>query len=210
LEQELHVITTGQQQSAEIVEIVAHIHPYVDTIHLREKQMTAKELGNLVSSLLDQGVPASKMVVNDRVDVAVVYSLKGVQLAYHSLDVKRVKDHFPSLQVGCSVHSLEEALAAARHGADYFVYGHIFPTASKKGLQPRGIQALTQIANEVPIPVIGIGGITVENAVHVLNAGAKGIAVMSGVFLAKDPVSAVKAYSRLLKNWRAKHGKQTI
>ncbi|MEK1830709.1 thiamine phosphate synthase [Priestia megaterium] len=74
----------------------------------------------------------SKIIVNDRVDVAHALKAKGVQLAYHSLDVSVVIDAFPSLIVGKSVHSVEEALEAEKDGAHYILYGHIYSTHSKK------------------------------------------------------------------------------
>jgi thiazole tautomerase (transcriptional regulator TenI) len=201
---EFHVISTGQQSDERLIEIITHIHPYVDAIHLREKRKTAKELAAMISALITKGVPAEKLIINDRVDVAFVCGAAGVQLAYHSLNVKEVKEHFPSLRVGCSVHSLEEAREAERDGADYCIYGHIFSTNCKPGLTPRGISELKKIVKQTIIPVIAIGGIKPENAETVMQAGAKGIAVMSGVFLADDPVAEARAYANILKKWRGK------
>jgi thiazole tautomerase (transcriptional regulator TenI) len=201
---EFHVISTGQQSNERLIETITRIHPYVDAIHLREKKKTAKELAALIFGLITKGVPAEKLIINDRVDVAVVCGAAGVQLAYHSLNVKVVKEHFPSLRVGCSVHSLEEAQEAGRHGADYCLYGHIFPTDCKAGLSPRGLSELAVIAKQIDIPVIAIGGIKPDNVEKVLQAGAKGIAVMSGVFLADDPVAEARIFASVLKKWRGK------
>ncbi|RAK19444.1 thiazole tautomerase (transcriptional regulator TenI) [Anoxybacillus vitaminiphilus] len=202
---EFHVISTGQQSNERLIEVITHIHPYVDAIHLREKQKTAKELAALISVLIAKGVPAEKIMINDRVDVAVVCGAAGVQLAYHSLNVKAVKEHFPSLRVGCSVHSLEEAQEAERDGADYCLYGHIFPTDCKAGLAPRGLFELEVVAKQIHIPVIAIGGIRPNNVEKVLQAGAKGIAVMSGVFLADDPVAEARLFAGILKKWGRKN-----
>jgi thiazole tautomerase (transcriptional regulator TenI) len=204
MKEEFHVITTGQQPVDVLIDIVSNIHPLVDAIHLREKTKTAKELAVIVSTLAAKGVPVEKLIINDRVDVAIVCGVRGVQLAYHSLNAKAVKEHFPSLRVGCSVHSLEEAQEAKRSGADYCIYGHIFPTGCKAGLSPRGLTELEVIVQQTHIPVIAIGGIKPENVEKVLQAGAKGIAVMSGVFLADDPVAEARAYANTLKKWRGK------
>ncbi|WP_044748831.1 thiazole tautomerase TenI [Bacillus alveayuensis] len=202
---EFHVLSTGQQSNEQLIEIITHIHPYVDAIHLREKAKTAKELVSLVSTLSAKGVPLEKLIINDRVDVAVVCGVRGVQLAYHSLNAKAVKEHFPSLYIGCSVHSLEEAQEAEQEGADYCLYGHIFATDCKAGLSPRGLSELAAITKQIDIPVIAIGGIKPNNVEKVLQAGAKGVAVMSGVFFADDPVAEARVFSSILKKWGRKN-----
>lgn len=196
MKKQFHVISTGRQSTEQVVAIASQIHPYVDAIHLREKAKTAKELAEMMETLLFHGVPKEKLVVNDRVDVAVAYGVKA-QLAFHSLPIRQVKACFPSLLVGCSVHSLDEAKEAEDGGADYCIYGHVFPTASKQGVTPRGIEALAQTANAVRIPVIAIGGIQPHHVPSIWAAGAAGIAVMSGVFLAEDPLREVKRYAQM-------------
>ncbi|KJE26005.1 thiamine monophosphate synthase/TENI family protein [Geobacillus kaustophilus] len=197
----LHFISTGRQTADEFAAICAHVHPYADFIHIREKEKTAREVAEFVTALLRAGVPPRKIVVNDRVDVAVVYGVKGVQLAYHSLPVRAVRSSFPDLMVGCSVHGLEEAKQAENDGAHFCLYGHIFSTDSKPGLPPRGLDSLAEIAAAVSIPVIAIGGIHAGNARQVLEAGAFGVAVLSAVFFAADPVAEAKRLADIVK-WR--------
>lgn len=181
--------------------ILADIHPIAAAIHLREKQMTAKELYEAVNLLTRVNVPLSKIIINDRVDVAVVTGAKGVQLAYHSLDASMIKTNFPQLAaVGCSIHSVEEGKKAQQAGADYVIYGHIFSSQSKPELEPRGLEELKKLTGSLDIPVIAIGGITPENTKQVINSGADGIAVMSGVLEADDPLAAIKDYQNELKN----------
>ncbi|WP_208601763.1 thiazole tautomerase TenI [Parageobacillus thermantarcticus] len=199
VERQFHIISTGKQPLEQFVAICARVHPYVDAIHVREKMKTAREISEFLTALIKRGVPPKKIIVNDRIDVAAVFGVKGVQLAHHSLSVQQVKRHFPSLSVGCSVHSLEEAMEAEKSGADYCIYGHIFPTASKLGVPPRGIESLRNVINHVKIPVIAIGGIRSDNAEQVLRAGAHGIAVMSAVFFAEDPVGEAKKLVRIVK-----------
>ncbi|NUK28625.1 thiazole tautomerase TenI [Parageobacillus sp. VR-IP] len=196
---QLHLISTGKQSAEQFASICARIHPYIDAIHVREKRKTAREVSAFVAALIESGVPPQKIIVNDRVDVAAVFGVKGVQLAHHSLSVCQVKPHFPALAVGCSVHSLDEAKEAEKSGADFCIYGHIFPTASKPGMRPRGVESLRIVADGVHIPVIAIGGIHAGNAAQVLQAGADGIAVMSAVFLAKDPVAETKKLAHIVK-----------
>lgn len=194
----LHVISTGTQKPQQLAEIIGQIHPYIDAIHIREKAKTAKEIYEMVMLVISQNVPLSKIVINDRIDVAYALKAQGVQLAYHSLPADVVKKQFESLSVGCSVHSVDEAQLAQQQRADYVILGHIFTTNSKPGLVPKGLEQLQVISHSVTIPVLAIGGIKPSNVKGVLNAGAKGIAVMSGILEAKDPLKAVKEYAQQL------------
>lgn len=183
----------------QLCEILVEIHPFVTAIHLREKQKSARELFQVVELTKKAGIPVSKIIINDRVDVAAVTRSAGVQLAFHSLEAAIVKPAFPQLRLGCSIHSFEEGQKALEDGADYLLYGHVFPSPSKPGKAPKGVEELRSIT-QIPIPVIAIGGITPENTHQILQAGAQGIAVMSGVLDAYDPLTAVKAYVQALKN----------
>ncbi|MUK87525.1 thiazole tautomerase TenI [Ornithinibacillus sp. L9] len=192
---ELHVISTGKQSPEKLVEIAAVIHPYIDALHIREKTKTAKEIYEIVKLLLKKQVPISKIIINDRLDVAYLMKAQGVHLAYHSLPVDLVKEAITDLRVGCSVHSLDEALQAQAQGADYITYGHVFSTQSKPGLTPRGLKQLRSISMSVTIPVIAIGGIKPCNVRSVVESGAKGVAVMSGILEANNPIEAAKEYA---------------
>lgn len=202
----LHFISTGRQTADEFAAICARIHPYADAIHIREKEKTAREVAKFVTALLRAGVPPQKIIVNDRVDVAAVYGVGGVQIAYHSLPVRAVRRSFPDLTVGCSVHSLTEAKQAEEDGAHFCLYGHMFPTASKPGLPPRSIDSLREMAASVCIPVIAIGGIHAGNACRVMEAGAAGVAVLSAVFLAPDPVVEARRLAQIVRGERKNGG----
>ncbi|ANU09647.1 thiamine phosphate synthase [Planococcus antarcticus DSM 14505] len=196
----LHIISTGKQKPELLADIVGRIHPYIDCIHLREKTKTAKEIYKMVELLIDQQVPLSKIVINDRADVAYVSNAKGVQLAYHSLPVEIVKRKFSNLTVGCSVHSIEEAQMAEQQGADYLIFGHVYSTQSKPGLRPKGIDQLRSVSESVSIPVIAIGGIMPANIKDVIKAGTQGVAIMSGILEAKDPFETVQQYRSYLSS----------
>lgn len=182
----------------QLAKIVGDIHPFLTAVHLREKQKTARELYTMVEILLNNKVPLSKIIVNDRVDVAVASEVLGVQLAYHSLETKLVKKFFPNLTVGTSIHSVEEGEIAIHQGTDYVMYGHIFSSRSKLGKEPRGLMQLQEIT-KLQVPVIAVGGITPENTKSVIDAGTSGIAVISGILYAKDPVETTKSYIKQLK-----------
>lgn len=201
VERELHIISTGKQPLGQLIEIMSTIHPYIDGVHLREKHLSACQLFKLVQDLAEKGVPRSKIYINDRVDVALTAQTKGIQLTYQSLDSEIVKRKFPTLRVGCSVHSIDEAVEKEKRGADFLIYGHVFETASKPGLPPRGINHLARVCDSVSIPVLAIGGIHLDNLQRVLRTNAGGIAVMSGVLVSANPKKAAQDYYRLLKEF---------
>lgn len=192
---ELHVITNGSMLQEHWERIPSIIHE-VDYLHIREHTKTAKELFTLVSLLMENGVPPNKLIMNDRLDLAFVMGLHGVQLGFRSIPLSNIKNKatFHNLQFGKSVHSIDEAVAAMGEEADYLLYGHIFSTQSKKGLPPRGVQSLKEIVHSVTIPVIAIGGITPTNVNEVLLAGAKGIAIMSPIWNTSNPLKVIKDY----------------
>ncbi|MDQ0253999.1 thiazole tautomerase (transcriptional regulator TenI) [Evansella vedderi] len=191
---EIHVISNGKLSLQQFARRAGSIEPFVDYFHLREKALPARELVEGVRLLKEAGVPLSKIIINDRVDVAAVTGAAGIQLAFHSLEVTQVKMKFPLLKIGKSIHSIEEAQQAEREGANYVLYGHIFPTQSKSGLPARGLDSLREIVQGVNIPVIAIGGIKPDNKDKVMETGATGVAVMSGIIEAEAPLAAIKAY----------------
>ncbi|WP_027953886.1 thiazole tautomerase TenI [Halobacillus kuroshimensis] len=190
----LHVISTGRQSREELCTRVAAIEPMIDFFHLREKQWSASEIAGTIDALTELGFPTEKLVINDRVDVAVAKAVPHVQLAGHSLPVEEVKRAFPFLNVGCSVHSMEEAITAEKRGADFILFGHVFETASKPGLTGRGLEALQRVTQAVSLPVTAIGGLKPENVSRLQRSGASGAAVLSGILLADDAEEAVRRY----------------
>jgi thiazole tautomerase (transcriptional regulator TenI) len=195
---QFHLISNGKQNLDEFARIASLVNRYVTSFHLREKQLTAKEIAIGVRSMLEAGIPANKIIINDRADVAHVFQINGVQLAYHSLEPWQVKQSFSSLQVGCSVHSGEEAEQKQQEGADFLLFGHVYPTGSKPGLEPRGLIALQKVTARVSIPVIAIGGIKPEHVQQVMRAGAAGIAVMSSILEADNPKEMAQVYHERL------------
>lgn len=191
---EIHIISDGKHTLEAFAKKAAEIEPYVDYFHLREKEKTAKEIFYGIHLLQDNGIPLSKIIVNDRVDAAVAMNVAGVQLAYHSLDVATVKKTFPKLKIGRSIHSMVEAKSEEANGANYLLFGHIFPSRSKPDLQPRGLEKLSEVVNAVEIPVIAIGGIQPCHMKEIRDTGAKGVAIMSGVLAAIDSVAAIRNY----------------
>ena len=148
------------------------IHDHVDMIQVREKDLPARELFDLVCRVRDLASGTStRVLVNDRLDIALGAGIDGVHLPSNGLPAARVRPFVKSL--GVSVHTLEEALAAEVAGADFIVFGPVFETPGKHAV---GLAPLRTVASAVKIPVLAIGGITLKNAPAVLSAGASGIA----------------------------------
>ncbi|WP_235959859.1 thiamine phosphate synthase [Paenibacillus silvestris] len=197
---ELHVISSGKLAWKDMAAIAAQIHPYVTAIHIREKTKPMDEVFMGVQYLLEKGVPAQTLCINGYSWMAEAAGLGGLHLPESSLELPTIRESYQSVhRTGVSVHSVEEAVKREREGADYVLYGHIFATNSKFGVQPRGLEQLRKVAEQVTIPVIAIGGITPARVRSVLAAGASGIAVMSGIWEAADPLETVKAYNRELQ-----------
>jgi len=127
-------------------------------------------------------------IVNDRVDLALALDADGVHVGVHDLPVPETRRLVgDTMVVGYSPETVEQALAAERAGADYLGVGPVFPTTTKPDAGPAvGLEHLSRIAHAVRIPVVGIGGITAENAAAVIRAGAVGVAVISAVVGAED------------------------
>jgi len=199
---ELHVITSGRQTLDEVLVIAEAAYAQgMNYLHIREKQRTARECMDWVYAL-SHVLPASCLIVNDRVDVAAAAGCRGAHLAYHSLGTQEARRVLSAGQwVGRSVHSASEAEQAAAKGVDYLLYGHLFSSGSKPGVPPRGTAELAKITASLSVPVIGIGGITPEKAGQALAAGCAGIAVLSGITDAADAGQAARAYRDALDTW---------
>ncbi len=166
----------------------------VDWVQIREKDLSARELAALTRQILWSTASSSKrrgvrILVNDRLDVALAEHAGGVHLGEKSLPVQEAKRLVQSSLLqgsasgdflfGVSCHSPEGALAAESSGADYLFFGPIFATPSKSTFgAPQGLDRLAVVCRAVAIPVLAIGGITLENAASCINAGAAGLAAI--------------------------------
>jgi thiazole tautomerase (transcriptional regulator TenI) len=179
---EVHVITNQWHSWEQIYQVARQAGPYIDRFHLRLKNRPAREIWSWGKRLLEEGwLTRDQLVVNDRMDIALSLGCRGVHLPEKGLPLPEVISLASGLRVGRSVHSLEEALRTEQMGADYILFGHVFHTASKSGIPPRGCAELAHIVRAVRIPVIAVGGITVENMAEVAETGCAGIAVISAV-----------------------------
>jgi thiamine-phosphate pyrophosphorylase len=183
----------------------------VDWIQLREKDLSAKACAELAQQALirvgiasSRQAPQARILVNDRLDVALAEGVGGVHLGENSLPVKEAKRlllDFSRTQtlpegflVGASCHSLESAISAASSRADYIFFGPVFATPSKAAFgSPQGLERLAAVCRSVSIPVLAIGGVTLQNAASCFGAGASGIAAIRLFQDAADITQVVQA-----------------
>jgi thiamine-phosphate diphosphorylase len=158
----------------------------VHLIQVRERDLDGGPLTLLVRQCVEavRGT-RTRVLVNDRVDVALAAGAHGVHLRAASMPAPRVRALCPpGFIVGRSVHTRDEAMAAAAGGGlDYLLFGTVFPTASKPGRAPAGLSALADVALAVSLPVLAVGGVTPDKVEEVVGAGAAGFAAI-GMFAA--------------------------
>ncbi len=183
--------------------IEAAIRAGVDLIQIRERDLPTRELLTLVERAVALAPPGAgpaahtQILVNDRLDIAQAAGA-GLHLPAHSFPVATVRKRVgPGLLIGASTHNLDELRAAEQGGADFAVFGPVFATSSKPGAAPLGLTALAEAVRAVRIPVLALGGVTLENAADCLRAGAAGLAAISLFQTSPDLAALVASLRRL-------------
>jgi thiamine-phosphate pyrophosphorylase len=164
----------------------------VRAVQLRERDLDTRELLELARALRDlTSRHDALLLVNDRIDVALVCGADGVHLPVNSFAAADARDLLgDKALIGVSTHSTDELASAARC-ADFAVFGPIFDTPSKRGLgDPLGIEPLRAACAAAALPIIAIGGVTVDTAAECRQAGASGVAVIRAVLADPDPQAA--------------------
>jgi len=180
----VYPITSGKSSIPDILRLIhAAVDAEVPLFQIREKTLSARALYEVVVRAVSVTRDSkTRLIVNDRVDVARAAGADGVQLTARSLPasiVRRVCG--PELLIGVSTHSREEAQAARDGGADFVLFGPVFETESKRAFgPPQGLDKLRAVTRALDeFPVLAIGGITLENIPACLSAGARGVAGIS-------------------------------
>ena len=183
-------------------------------LHLRGRDTSASVFISLIKQL-----DPTRLIVNDRVDVAMVSKVAGVQLGARTLTIRDAKRLLGSARIcGYSAHSRAAAEEAIEAGADFVLLGNVFETASHPGQPAKGLDLFTPYASTpyastpqrpyastpqrpfAPAPLLAIGGITAANAREVLAAGADGVAVISAVWGSARPVQAALELVKILND----------
>lgn len=207
-----HALSGGETPENLVKRIAAAIDEGVDWIQVRERDLPARWLREVVSAAVKLSsqkfvkhpeIPRVRVIVNDRLDIAIAAGADGVHLGGESLPVgeinkMRTSGVFPEgFLIGTSCHSEEGAQTAEREDADYVFFGPIFETPAKiKFGAPQGIGRLAEVCKSVRIPVIAIGGITRKNAADCVAAGAAGIAAIRMLQEAVDLRTTVEQLRR--------------
>jgi thiamine-phosphate pyrophosphorylase len=205
----LYLITSGQTNArttpatedfAKLLQLVqAAVAAGIDFVQIREKKLPAKVLYELtVKAVAITTASATRLLVNDRADIAAAARADGVHLTTTSLPASVVRAAFGNdFLIGVSTHSMQEAIDAGEQGADFIVFGPVFKTISKSELgNPQGVEQLRLVCREVkPFPVVALGGVTTANVAACLAAGAQGVAAIDmfhDVLRLRDVVSEIR------------------
>lgn len=201
----IYLITKGEATASnfpfarrEILDIIrVAVEEKVSLVQLREKNLTARLLFELtVEAAAITNGSATRLLVNDRADIAFAAKADGVHLAANSLPAAVIRRHFPKdFIIGVSTHTIETAMNASVNGADFVVFGPVFVTPDKS--QPQGVAKLAEVCEKLrPFPVLGLGGIDESNVLSVLEAGASGFA---GIRALNDPESLRSICRNIIK-----------
>ena len=165
-------------------------------LHIRGPRTAGRRLTRLARTLCERTVACGvRLLVNDRLDVALAVGAAGVHLGTRSLPPPEARRLLgASRLLGVSVHSASAAVEAAESGADYLFVGTLFETPSHSEVEASGLEFVGLVASRVDLPLVGIGGVTPERAVAVLASGGHGVAVMRGIWDAPSPPDAAQAY----------------
>lgn len=202
-----YLITSGQttlktspdsDEFSNILQLIeAAVAAELSLIQIREKQLSTRVLYELVvkGAALTRG-SRTRLLVNDRVDVALTAPADGVHLASDSMPAADVRQLCSGeFLIGASTHSLAEAKVSRDSGADFVLFGPVFETESKKRFgPPQGLEKLKEVSTELgAFPVLAIGGVTVENSLECFRAGASGVAAIRLFGDARNLSERVKA-----------------
>jgi thiamine-phosphate pyrophosphorylase len=176
--------TPNSQEFTKLLKLVeAAVASGVSLVQIREKNLGTRVLEELAKRAVDltRG-SVTRLLINERFDVASASGADGVQLTSRSIPTEVVRSLVgKEFLIGVSTHSLGEVLRARDQGADFVLFGPVFETESKLAFgPPQGLSTLQEVTSEAgSFPVIAIGGVTEENATHCFEAGAAGVAAIS-------------------------------
>ncbi len=178
----------------------------VTAIQLREKDLGDLEFINLAAPIAKLcRTYSARLFVNSRVEVALDLGVSGLHFPAIAPSIEQIKTQTgKSLLTGCSIHSLGEAQARVKDGTDFVTYSPIFPTASKPGYGPAvGLKNLDALTSAIEIPVFALGGVSPGRVPECIEAGAYGVAVMSGVMLPGTGTNQARKYLKQLGKYEA-------
>ena len=195
------IIDLAYVEASEIVRVAGEmIEGGVDLIQLRGKGKSLDELAGCAARLHELTSRSSTpLIVNDHAEIAKEIPIEGVHVGQDddSIEVARHKAGRHIL-VGRSTHSVDQALAAQREGADYIGFGPIFATPTKPDYSPIGLADIERVHTELTIPIFCIGGISVDNLQRVIDAGAKRVVMVSALLKAHSIIDYARCATDML------------
>ena len=170
-------------------------------VQLREKSLTQadflQEAKTLAALCARFQIP---FLINDNLEIALACNADGVHVGQDDMDPQKARALLgPGKILGVSAHTVQQALAAEKTGADYLGVGAVFSTSTKQDAASVPLETVREICQAVSIPVVAIGGISADNILSLQNSGVVGAAVVSALFAAEDIFSAAQNLSRLTK-----------
>jgi thiamine-phosphate pyrophosphorylase len=170
----------------------------IDIVQLRGKNRSLDELSALAEKLLTMAANIP-LIANDHAEIAQRVEVQGVHVGQDDATIEKVRAQIKRpIVVGKSTHSIEQAVAAEREGADYIGFGPIFSTPTKPDYSPIGLAQIREVHERVSIPIFCIGGIKSENLTQVIAAGAKRVVIVSGLLQAHNIAEYARACKKLL------------
>jgi thiamine-phosphate pyrophosphorylase len=195
------IIDLGYVEARDTARIVEQmIEGGVDLIQLRAKNKSIEELVQLAKELHElTAKSATPLIVNDYAEVASSTPVEGVHVGQDDDSIEIVRRRVKrDILVGKSTHSLEQARAAEREGADYIGFGPIFATPTKPDYAPIGLENIRRVHAEVNLPIFCIGGINIDNLQSVIDAGAKRVVMVSALLKAHNIVDYARCATDML------------
>ncbi|MED1576996.1 MULTISPECIES: thiamine phosphate synthase [Bacillus] len=170
-----------------------------NALQAEEKKQLARQIQALCQ---EANVP---FIVNDDVQLAIDLDADGVHVGQEDANAQEVRQRIGNKILGVSTHNLDEVKQAMKDGADYVGMGPVYPTETKKDTRSvQGVSLITEVRRHgLQIPIVGIGGITYDNAAPVIQAGADGVSIISAISQSADPKKAAEKLKSLVEAEKA-------
>jgi len=195
------IVDLGYMEESDLARVAQQmVEGGVDLIQLRGKGKSLDELAGCAARLHELTAKSSTpLIVNDHAEIAREIPVEGVHVGQDDDPIKVARRKAGrQIVVGKSTHSLEQALAAQREGADYIGFGPIFATPTKPDYPPIGLTDIKQVHAEVNLPIFCIGGINIDNLQTVIDAGAKRVVMVSALLKAHSVVDYARCATDML------------
>ncbi len=201
----LFFITDSKLTKKTVIEDVkSAIKSGVKVVQYREKEASAKQMIQEAKKIKQICKKNNVLfLINDRIDVALAINADGVHLGQEDMPYEYARKLLgKSKIIGLSSHNAKEALQNQRLGADYTSIGPIYYTTTKKIVKPIGLEPIKQLKNKLKIPFVAIGGINEKNIDDVLKAGAKNIAIISGIVAKRDVEENIRKFIKKIAQYK--------